>query len=119
MVSPVSQGLPESRWLMIAAAGASAHAQWSGQRVEGSMLRSVARATERLAGGCVPDEPLRFSMTGALDHVRQAATDAALARLAELLHPDDAMMGSDALDGLLEVSSSGLIGAWVSGRLPA
>jgi hypothetical protein len=118
VVSWVSQDSPEARWLMIAAAGASAHAGWSGHRVEDSMIRSVARATERLASGCVPDEPQRFSMAGALEHVREVALDAALARLAEVMHPEDSETGSDALDGLLEASSTGLIGAWVSRRLP-
>jgi hypothetical protein len=57
-------------------------------------------------------------VAGALEHVREAATNAALSRLGELMHPDDAFP-DDELDGLLEVSSTGLIGAWVSRRLPA
>jgi hypothetical protein len=112
---------PATGGLFIAGAAAAAHSEWSGEGVDVVMQRSVARATERLASGMVPDQPERFSMPTALEHVREAAMEAALTRLGRVLRPpDEADLETepDSLDQLLEVSSSGLAGAWIAERLP-
>jgi hypothetical protein len=111
----------ETGWLFIAAAGAATHSEWAGRVVEESMRRSVALATERLAQGLVPAHPQRFDMGYALEFIRNAAMDVALARLGAALRPDDRYAVSAqpaAQELLIEVSSTGLIGAWVARQLP-
>jgi hypothetical protein len=110
---------PLDDWLHIAAASAGAHAVWAGQDRHDSMHRSVARATERLASSLVPEQPERFPVADALDHVSRCAFDAAVTALGLSLHPSDPVLTelkADVLDALLEATSSALIGAWVLER---
>jgi hypothetical protein len=68
----------------------------------------------------VPAHPERFDTAYALEFIRNAAMEVAMARLGLALRPDDRYSISAqpaAQQQLIEVSSTGLIGAWVARRL--
>jgi hypothetical protein len=110
----------DTGWLFIAAAGAATHGEWAGPSTGESMCRSASLATERLAQGVVPAHPERFDMAYALEFIRNAAMEVAMVRLGLALRPNDRYSISAqpaAQQQLIEVSSTGLIGAWVARRL--
>jgi hypothetical protein len=109
-------------WLRIAGAAARAHAQWAEAPLAGSMGQALTRATERLAGSLVPDDPERFDHETALEHAVQAAFDAAVTALGLTARPPDPAFvccTPDVLEPLMEAASSGLIGAWVIDHTPS
>jgi hypothetical protein len=103
-------------WLLIGASVAQSHARSSDVAVDQSMARALARATERLASSLVPEQPDRFPQDAALEQAVQAAFDAAVTALGLAVQPADPLFldrRPHVLDGLIEASSSALIGAWV------